>query len=300
MSRYDRNKSKKSNKTTFIIAILVSCFIGISGTFFIMKNFTGLKEAESLIPDDAATSEIVISEEIPEAELYPLEIESDLTVAPEALENNISKPIDQLAASGLPDLLSSDGFVRESLIKLAPGIDQFLSADQFVRKYVLIANDFAQGQRITKHVSFLRFDEPFAVEQGENGLYIAAKSFRRYNNLAQTIQAMDAKATVMVYQKIRPLMLQVFAEFGYPKEITLESVIKKAVGEILAVPVVDGQVAVVRPSVYYKFADAQLEALNPVQKQIIRMGPENTRTIQNKCREFLVELAKAGDLETVK
>lgn len=89
-------------------------------------------------------------------------------------------------------------------------------------------------------------------------------------------------------------MLQVFAEFSYPQDITLESIVKKAAGEILATPAIEGQVALIRPSVYYKFADAKLEALNPVQKQMIRMGPENTRIIQAKCREFLVELAKSG------
>jgi Protein of unknown function (DUF3014) len=101
-------------------------------------------------------------------------------------------------------------------------------------------------------------------------------------------------AAVAVYQKFRPLMLQVFAEFSYPQDIPLETIVKKAVAEILAAPVIEGQVTLNRPSDYYKFSDPNLEALNAVQKQMIRMGPANTRIIQNKCREFLVELAKSG------
>jgi hypothetical protein len=89
-------------------------------------------------------------------------------------------------------------------------------------------------------------------------------------------------------------MLQVFAEFSYPKDFTLETIIKKAAGEIIATPVVEGQISLIRPSVLYKFADPKLEALNAVQKQMIRMGPENTKIIQNKCREFLVDLGKAN------
>ena len=151
-----------------------------------------------------------------------------------------------------------------------------------------------QSSRVFKHLSFLRFDAPFTVEQGENGLQIAPKSYRRYDPLAQAINAINTRSAVTLYKTFRPLMLQVFAEFSYPKDISLESIVKKAGSEILAAPVIDGQVAVVRPSMFYKFADPSLEALNPVQKQIIRMGPYNAKIIQNKCREFLVELGKAG------
>jgi len=46
-----------------------------------------------------------------------------------------------------------------------------------------------------------------------------------------------------------------------------------------------------RNSIHYKFADQQLEALNPVHKQMLRMGPDNTRIIQNKLRLFVAGLA---------
>jgi hypothetical protein len=72
----------------------------------------------------------------------------------------------------------------------------------------------------------------------------------------------------------------------------LETIVKKALAEIITAPVIEENVSLVRPSLYYKFADSNLEALNPVKKQMIRMGPDNTRIIQQKCREFLVELGK--------
>ena len=36
----------------------------------------------------------------------------------------------------------------------------------------------------------------------------------------------------------------------------------------------------------YKFADPQLEELNDIQKQLIRMGPNNTFKIQEKLKQF--------------
>jgi Protein of unknown function (DUF3014) len=295
MSRYDQNRNKKSNNAPFIAAIMVSLLIGISGTYYVLEKSKNLKATEGTVQETSTAKDVVASRQIPQAtreQEFPILDKMAHPVGDTAPVGDNG----QLSAlqSGLPDLLSSDAYLRQALIKLSPGLAEWLSADQLIRRYIGIANDFSQGQRVFKHVSFLRFDQPFAVEQGENGLVIAPKSFKRYDSLAQAIQLINAKAAVSVYQKFRPLMLQVFAEFSYPKDFTLESIIKKALGEIIAAPALEGQIALVRPSMFYKFADPALEALNPVQKQMIRMGSANTRIIQAKCREFLVQLAKSG------
>jgi Protein of unknown function (DUF3014) len=293
MSRYDRSRSKQPSKTAFIFTILVSLFIGVSGTYYVLQNYKHNKAENVSGVGNTVTNETAVTDKSPDNQQVRVENGNEARpTPPDSATVPSNEPINQ--KSGLPDLLSSDRAFRRALIKLSPGLVEWLSADQLIRRYVVIANDFSQGLRILKHVSFLRFEEAFAVEQGENGLQIAPKSYRRYDKLAQAIEAVDAKAAVAVYQKFRPLMLQVFAEFSYPKDITLESVVKKAASEILAAPVLEGQHAVVRPSLFYKFADPKLEALNPVQKQMLRMGAQNMRTIQNKCREFLVELAKSG------
>lgn len=293
MSRYDRNRSKKSNNTAFIVAVLISLFIGISGTYYVVDNFKKFKEAEVTVSDKAPSKEAAVTAGLSEEEQVPTEDESEIVpVGPDTLANNNEQAVVQ--KSRIPDLLSSDDSVRQALFKFSPGLAQWLTTDQLIRKYVLIINDFAQGLRINKHISFLRLEEPFSVEQDKNGPFIAAKSFQRYDKLAQAIQVINMKGLAVFFYKFRPLMLQVFAEFSYPPDITLESIVKKAAAEVLAAPVIEGQIPLVRPAVHYKFADAKLEALSPVQKQLIRMGPANTRIIQTKCREFLVELAKSG------
>lgn len=293
MSRYDRNRNKKSNNAIFILAVLVSLAVVISGTYYVLENYKQLKQAETIISDKVSVHEIATSEQF--LEERPLVEESELELLNPTESETVVSNDDQASSvlSGLPDLLSSDDMVRQALIKIAPGLAPWLSTDQLIRKHMLIVNDFAQGIRVSKHMSFLRMAEPFSVEQSRDELNMSPKSYQRYDNIVQVFQSIDAKSAVGLYQKFRPLMLLVFAEFSYPKDITLESIIKKAGGEILAAPALEGQIALVRPSVFYKFADAKLETLNPVQKQMIRMGAVNTRIIQAKCREFLVELAKS-------
>jgi hypothetical protein len=49
---------------------------------------------------------------------------------------------------------------------------------------------------------------------------------------------------------------------------------------VLATPDLEGDIEVVQPKVYYQFADPNLESLKPLQKQLLRMGPQNLARIK--------------------
>jgi hypothetical protein len=55
---------------------------------------------------------------------------------------------------------------------------------------------------------------------------------------------------------------------------------RAGIDRALATPEVDGDIALVQPKVYYEYADPRLEALDPLQKQLLRMGPANTARIK--------------------
>ncbi len=197
----------------------------------------------------------------------------------------------QDASFVLPDLDHSDALLREEMTGISPELSGWLNTDRLIRKYVVIANDFAQGLRLEKNLRFLALTQPFAVDQDNEGLFIAMKSYQRYDRLAAAVNTLDVQATLAVYKKFRPLLVQVFREFSYPDEYSPEDIFTKAAAVILAAPVRDGPIALERHSIHYKFAEQQLEALNPVHKQMLRMGPDNTRIIQNKLRLFVAGLA---------
>ena len=301
MSRYEPTRNKKSTRSTFIIPILISFFVGAGGILYVFDNYRNKAQKAKEIESEAS-KQVALSEKFP-VELKT-ETEADLTLAAPAnaelkpvanTETTAKSPAEQdsaLRQEPLPDLLSSDQTVRQAAIRLSPGLSAWINTDQVIRKFVLIANDFSQDQRVNKHMSFLRLQDPFFAEQIGNDLFIAPKNYQRYKPFAMAIQAIDAKKAAALYRRFRPLMLQVFRELGYPKDITLESIIQKAASEVIAAPLIKEPIMLIRPSVYYRFADPKLEALNPVHKQMIRMGFENTRIIQDKCREILVEIGK--------
>ena len=54
--------------------------------------------------------------------------------------------------------------------------------------------------------------------------------------------------------------------------------------ELLKTPVVEGDILVVPANVGYAYADPKLESLSHAQKQLLRMGPQNVRAVQEKLR----------------
>ena len=281
MGRYDQTKDKKP--VGVIVVIAISLIILASGGWF---YFDKLKQEEGAVPETRILSlppagEMSTNESVPES------TSRDATISD-------TEAVDAAAQAQqfvLPELLDSDGPFREAMIRVTPGLAPWLNTDQLIRKYVLIVNDFSQGLSLEKHMRFLKPAQPFTVEETDTRMFITNKSYQRYDQLAAAIDAMDVQSTLAVYKKFRPLLLQVFAGFSYPAEHQLEDILVKAAAEILAAPVIEEPIALVRPSVHYKFADKKLEALSPVSKQMIRMGPENTRIIQDKVRLLVEELA---------
>ncbi|MCK5355864.1 MAG: DUF3014 domain-containing protein, partial [Methyloprofundus sp.] len=110
---------------------------------------------------------------------------------------------------------------------------------------------------------------------------------------ALAINSINKQAAVALYKKYFPLFKIVFAELSYPDNYQLMDSIKAATGKVLQAPVITGKIEVIHPSVRYKFADPKLEKLSALDKQMLRMGPENTRMIQNKLRELIEALIAA-------
>ncbi len=277
MGRYDQRKDKKFSGLLAAVVIVLIILAG-AGWFYFAKQ-----QPDDVAEPDAQALAVPAVEE--------MGADEDAETAIDKLEE-LQQEEEQVV---LPTLDTSDGVFREAMLQLSPQLSHWLNTDQLIRKYVVIANDFSQGLRLEKHMRFLKPDHPFAADQDDAGLFIATKSYQRYDKLAAAIDAMDVQATLAVYKKFKPLLLQVFTGFSYPEQYHLEDIFTKAAAEILAAPVIEGRIALVRPTVIYKFADQKLEALSPVRKQMIRMGPENTRIIQNKMRMLVEGLVNVND-----
>jgi len=303
MGRYENNKGQKSNRSRyapsnekiprrtrkkgvgfFVIGALI--IAASAGGFFLFRLSEGFLESDSYITSLLDQTIGVPSGDKKERPLVKKEWEGESTAKELGLVQ-IDKPRQEIV---LPELDSSDDSIRAALIAVTPELAPYLKTDQIIRRYMQIANDFSQGIRVAKHLSFIRLAEPFSVQETGGKITISAKSYQRYDKLAQAIAAISAAEWLAIYKKFRPLMLQVFSEFSYSDGHNLDDIFIGAAQQILSAPVIEKPLIVVKRSVLYQYSDSELEALNPVHKQMLRMGPANTRLIQNKLAELIAEL----------
>ena len=131
----------------------------------------------------------------------------------------------------------------------------------------------------------------FLVIQGRfgtsnrNGKELAApKSYARYDTFAGVIGSLDAKMLADAYGLLKPWLTLAYRAFGYPTK-TIDDVTAPAVKRIVGAPRPAGDVALKPRGAIYVYAGPKLEALSPVEKQLLRMGPKNQEMIQLKVAE---------------
>lgn len=288
MGRYDLYQRRKP--VGMIIFLLILLLITAAGAWFYWRSTQPIEpEAET------ETREIAVPE--PQNVIEPTEsgVTAESDAGDSAENDGPDEDTDRFDPASLPSLKQSDDYFRGKLSDVSPELAGWLNTAEPIRKIMLIINDFSQGQRLYKHMRPFQLQEPFIAEEDSQGLYLPAKSFQRYNELAEAIDSTNVQEVLAFYKQFRPLFEEVYAEFGYPEGYRLEDLVKKAAAEILSAPVVESRIALVKPSVHYKFADEHLEELSPVHKQMLRMGPQNTRIIQNKLRLLIEALVNMNE-----
>ena len=292
MGRYDRDSRRytkirgKGNGLSVALTGLLMLSAALAG-FFARPYIE--ESAQPFAHLWALTAEPPInSPKIPEAAAAVSESKPN-QIGAQALESLQAPP----APIILPELDSSDGEFRKAVISSAPELAKWLTGDALIRKFMTITNDFSQGQRINKHFEFLTLPQRFTPTTNSEGPFMDTESHQRYNTLAAAIAECDTDGLIATYRIFKPLLQQVYQEFSYPDEFPLEAMLLKAGSEILTAPIIEGPIPLTKSTLRYQFADPQLEALNPVHKQMLRMGPENTRIIQDKVKILLEKLPKS-------
>jgi hypothetical protein len=85
------------------------------------------------------------------------------------------------------------------------------------------------------------------------------------------------------------LFQQAYAEIGF-RDVNFDDTLRRAITNVLSTADVEGPFQLVKPSVMYLYADASIENLQEVHKQLIRIGPENTEKLKAKLRQILIQL----------
>lgn len=189
----------------------------------------------------------------------------------------------------LPPLDESDDFVRAWLVANAPLVwTTWRVREDLVRFAAVLLDYAARGQVPRRSLSFITVGQFEAREEGEQ-MFIHPRAYARYDAVVGTALALPAEDAAALFMLLEPLLAEAVRELdaSAPAPSVL---LQRAVNHVLATPVHTEPVAVTRPGVYYEFADPTLEALAPLQKQLLRTGPANVEKVQEYANRLRAAL----------
>src|SRR5579883_310927 len=203
----------------------------------------------------------------------------------------IEHPIPPAAQQGpsqpLPPLDQSDPMVRDLLSGLlGPGaVEKLLVPHQIIRDAVVTVDNLPRKKVAAELRPLQPTPGETAVDQQGAATLLSEQNYARYAAVMDVVRSIDPKALAAIYLRLYPLFQQAYENLGYPGKYFNDRMVE-AIDSLLATPDVQGPIALVRPKVFYQFADPSLEALPAGQKLLIRMGPQNASLIKAKLQQF--------------
>jgi hypothetical protein len=181
----------------------------------------------------------------------------------------------------LPPLDQMDPFLRGLLGTLStrPELARWLATEGLIQQMALIIDRVSRGASPAGELRVLTPEAEFLTTRRGRTREIDAATFARYNGIADTLAGVDPAAVARAYQAIRPRLDEAYRAQGRA-DSSVDVAVQRALDLLIATPIPQGPVRVVEGrGATWAFADPALEALDPAQKQLLRMGPANAARV---------------------
>ena len=272
-----------SENRPIIIALAI---VGLLIVGFIVYSVSSKESVPEVV-----TQPVAIPEPEPPVPEPVIEAEPEPELEPEQV---VEAPVEEEVepAFVLPRLNDSDQLIRDGVVSLTrhEGVNTWLSPNELIRKFVAFVDGVAIGQVAKDPVRVLAPQGPFLASQISEQVYLLdSASYERYYFFSEVVVSLDARRSAGFYLLVHPMLQEAYGELGSPDK-KFNDVVFKAIGRLLETPVINKPIRLLRPVVMYQFEEKKLESLSAAQKQLIRMGPKNTRALQVKLSEIALEL----------
>jgi hypothetical protein len=206
--------------------------------------------------------------------------------APEPVATGPATPADPAAQPSVP-VAESDAKTRNLVSGLSsePEFARWLGTEGLIQRFTAAVGNIAEGESPRMVLSFLAPAQGFQVARNGGQMTIDPRGYERYDTVGRVFGSIDAQKAARVYADLKPLIDGAYREIAPPGQ-TFERTFSRAIGHLLAVPVPQGDVALVERGALFAYADPQLEGLSRAQKHLLRMGPKNMQAIQGKLRDL--------------
>jgi len=191
-----------------------------------------------------------------------------------------------------PDEIDPNLSATEQVATLigTPRFEALFVSDAFVRRVVATV-DSLERQGLAQRMSPAKpLAGAFVTEGDHDKVVLGAANFARYTPWIELIDSLDPDATAALYKRLYPQFQKAYEDLGNPDRYFNDRVVE-VIDHLLAAPDAPGTIALVRPNVFYEFADPKLESESAGRKLLLRMGPGNAATVKAKLREIRSRIA---------
>jgi hypothetical protein len=230
----------------------------------------------------------------PSVEPAPMPIETEAPAAP------IAAPVITELQPKIPPAPAvseetGDQYARESIDAVNGGkaLAQFVAGDYVVERAVAIIDALRRGEVPYKLLPVGKPSTTFPIS--DNGLRVTLDTagFSRYDGFAQWVGGLNTPALVSLLNDYEMIATQALTRMGVT-DFDIRSALLAATTQILSTPQVSVDAELMRREANWVYMDPELEALSSLQKQVLRMGPENADIIQQKARDIRGALLDDG------
>ena len=196
-------------------------------------------------------------------------------------------PAADSAAAPLPTLADSDSPFAAALsgIPGAGRIGKFLRPENLIRHLVATVDNLPRHRLAVDLRPLQPTGGAFMVSGGDEQATLDEHNAARYAPLVAILGSLDMRAVNGLYQHYYPLFQRAYQDLGYPQGYFNDRLVA-VIDNLLATPRPTTPLALVRPKVFWEYADPDLEARAAGQKLLLRMGADNAAVVERKLREL--------------
>ena len=187
----------------------------------------------------------------------------------------------------LPRLEESDDAVRDAVgdIPLGTAGQQYLVPGNIIERSASLIYLMAQGDVPYKLLPVSRPKAAFPISDDGTQVVTDPAGFERYDALTQWLQSLDLESLLSSLEWFIPLFREAWSYYG-EDPAAFDMAVVMTLDLVIATPEVDlSEARLIRKEAVWVFEDPAIEGLAPIQKQVLRMGPENAEIVKAKATE---------------
>ena len=187
----------------------------------------------------------------------------------------------------LPRLEESDDAVRDALgdIPLGTAGQQYLTPSNIIERSASVVYLMAQGDVPYKLVPVSRPKAAFPFSDDGTRVVTDPAGFERYDSLTQWLGSLDLESLLSSLEWFIPLFREAWSYYG-EDPAAFDMAVVMMLDLVIATPEIDlSEARLIRREAVWIFEDPAIEGLAPIQKLMLRMGPENAKILEAKAAE---------------